>query len=461
MAELVDLAGLDLHRAFHRDRALGDHDDREIGAALVAALDAIADLFDVERLLGHQDHVGAARETGVRRDPTRVTPHHLHDHDPVVALRGRVQAVDGVGGDLHRGVEPEGEVGGRQVVVDRLRHAHHLHAVAREPVRHTERVLAADRDHRADTVAGERRLHPLGTVVGVVRVGARRAENGAAAREEPARRLERQGHRLTLDQPAPTVPVTDELVPLLVALADDGPDHRVEAGAVTPAREHADTHRTPKPEVSCPILRRAAAERSDAEVSRPAEDLSMDNEAPLSTDNDEADAAGSEESEADATAAIEAPDPTETAAIEAPDDARPDTDAQPDSTALNPHEERLRKLAGRVAPYAGPIFAITRGWVSRDSSPHVFAARYLDFAVLTEEHLMFCSTGFFSRKPRRRVFLEPYKQLVIVPRGSEPFRTLRIVGDFASPLLLELKDDANSLAFARELIERVHRGQEP
>ena len=88
-----------------------------------------ADLFDVERVFGEQDDVGAAGEAGVRRDPARVTPHHLDDHHAVVTLRRGVQPVDRVGCDLHCGVEPEREVGGRQVVVDRLRHADHLHAV--------------------------------------------------------------------------------------------------------------------------------------------------------------------------------------------------------------------------------------------------------------------------------------------------------------------------------------------
>ena len=117
-----------------------------------------ADLLDVERLLGHEDHVGAAREPRVRRDPAGVPTHHLHDHHAVVALRGRVQAVDRVGRDLHRGVEAEREVGRREVVVDRLRDADDVHALAGQLVRDAERVLAADRDHRVDAVA--RRASP-------------------------------------------------------------------------------------------------------------------------------------------------------------------------------------------------------------------------------------------------------------------------------------------------------------
>jgi hypothetical protein len=155
----------------------------------------------------------------------------------------------------------------------------------------------------------------------------------------------------------------------------------------------------------------------------------------------------------------------EPAGLPEPADLREEVEAPASAPGLDPpennsHEQQLRKLAGRTAPYDGPIIGITRGWVSRDTKPHVFAARFLDFAVITDEHLMFCSTGFFSRRPRRRVFLEPFKQLGIVAQGPEPHRTLRIVGDFANPLLFELGSDANDLAFARTLLERTRAGRE-
>ena len=194
----------------------------------------------------------------------------------------------------------------------------------------------------------------------------------------------------------------------------------------------------------------------------------MDNEAPLSTDNDEADPARSEEAEPDATSA----DTTETAALGAPaDDALPEDalpeDVPPDDatgvrTTSAPRLGRAQSARAAAAqarrpraPYPGPIIGITRGWVSRDSAPHVFAARYLDFAVLTEEHLMCCSTGFFSRQPRRRVFREPLQRdSSISPRGSEPIphgadrRRLQ-----PSPALRAAGTTPNSLAFAR----RAHR----
>jgi hypothetical protein len=135
--------------------------------------------------------------------------------------------------------------------------------------------------------------------------------------------------------------------------------------------------------------------------------------------------------------------------------ATPDPTDLADFGANNRHVRRLRRLMGRVSPYPGPIVAITRCWVSRDSGWHLFASRFLDFAVLTPEHLVLCSMGFFTRHPRRRVFREPLNRLVILPRGPKPARTLRIVGDFRHPLLFELRDNANSIAFARELCDRT------
>ena len=77
----------------------------------VAARDALADLVDVERALGDEDDIGAARDPRVRGDPARVAAHDLDDDHAVVRLGRRVQAVDRVGRDLHRGVEAEREVG--------------------------------------------------------------------------------------------------------------------------------------------------------------------------------------------------------------------------------------------------------------------------------------------------------------------------------------------------------------
>src|SRR5439155_23644898 len=85
------------------------------------------------------------------------------------------------------------------------------------------------------------------------------------------------------------------------------------------------------------------------------------------------------------------------AAPEAPDAGADESFHADRHQAAAPLERRLRRLSGRKAPYRGPIVATTRGWVSRDSRWHIFASRFLDFAMLTPEHLVLCSTGFFTR----------------------------------------------------------------
>src|SRR5207247_5904479 len=91
VAELVDLAlvlgAVDL-------AALADDDDREVLPARVPLLDLAADLLHVDGALGGRDHVGAPGDPAHDGDPPRVAPHHLDDHDAVVRLGGRVQAVD-------------------------------------------------------------------------------------------------------------------------------------------------------------------------------------------------------------------------------------------------------------------------------------------------------------------------------------------------------------------------------
>src|SRR6266702_8989662 len=91
MAELVLLATV--HEALELV-ALRDDDDREVLAALMSAADVVAGLVDRDRLLGDQDHVGAASDPAHYGDPARVTAHHLHDHHAVVRLGRRVEPVD-------------------------------------------------------------------------------------------------------------------------------------------------------------------------------------------------------------------------------------------------------------------------------------------------------------------------------------------------------------------------------
>ena len=88
-----------------------------------------------------------------------------------MTLGGGVQAVDRLAGHVQRGVESERNVGGAQIVVDRLRHADHVDAVGLQPARDAQRVLAADRDHALKVVALKCLPDALDAVLAPVRIG--------------------------------------------------------------------------------------------------------------------------------------------------------------------------------------------------------------------------------------------------------------------------------------------------
>ena len=75
------------------------------------------------------------------------------------------------------------------------------------------------------------------------RVGARRAEDRPAARQDAADLGHPERHRHVLERALPAVAEPDELVTVDAdALADDRADDRVETGAVAAAGEHPDSH---------------------------------------------------------------------------------------------------------------------------------------------------------------------------------------------------------------------------
>src|SRR6476469_1135331 len=242
MAERVLLAGQQLLLAALGQRALGDHDDRRV-LTLEPPLDPVDDLVDVEVPLRHQDHVRAAGEAGVQRDPAGVAAHDLDDQGAVVRLGGGAQPVDGLGRDVHRGVEAEGVVGGAEVVVDGLRHTDHADAVVGQPLRDAEGVLAADRDQGVDLELGEDLPDPLDAAVDLVRVGPRRAEDRAAAGQDVLDLVEPDRLDEALDRALPAVAETDGVPPVgLDALADHGANDRVESWAVTATCEQSNAH---------------------------------------------------------------------------------------------------------------------------------------------------------------------------------------------------------------------------
>src|SRR5437879_773218 len=59
----------------------------------------------------------------MQSDPTRISPHDLKDHYPVVRSCGRVQPIESLSGDIDRSHKSECQFGRGKIVVDRFRHA--------------------------------------------------------------------------------------------------------------------------------------------------------------------------------------------------------------------------------------------------------------------------------------------------------------------------------------------------
>ena len=167
--------------------------------------------------------------------------HRLDDEDAAVRLRGRVAAIDGFGGHVHRGVEAERVVGAVQVVVDRLRHADDGKLeLGGEPRGHAERILAADRHERVELL--ERLAHAVDAAVELVGVRARRADDRPALVQDPRDLVPAERLQVRVDHPAPAVQHANRLVPVLPQAAADGADDRIQARAIAAPSEHPHPH---------------------------------------------------------------------------------------------------------------------------------------------------------------------------------------------------------------------------
>jgi hypothetical protein len=120
-------------------------------------------------------------------------------------------------------------------------------------------------------------------------------------------------------------------------------------------------------------------------------------------------------------------------------------------------EARLRRLVGDDEP----VIAWTQGWVSRQVRLHrVLAARTLDFAVLTDRNLLLFSTGFFTRRARRRVYASRLERISVADDAVRKGRRLRVSSRQAHPLWFELRPTERADAFADALMARVRAEQQ-
>jgi hypothetical protein len=130
--------------------------------------------------------------------------------------------------------------------------------------------------------------------------------------------------------------------------------------------------------------------------------------------------------------------------------------------APSPREHRIGARLGRLVGDEESVVTWTRGWVSREGRFHtMLAARTLDFGVVTDRSLQLYSTGFFTRRPRRRVYSSRFERIFVAhDDGRHGRRRLRISSRSTAPLWFELDASERAAEFARALLARA-RSQEP
>ena len=109
--------------AFFGRGPLRDDDHGALRPRFLAPHDLVGDLGIFKGYFRDENHIGAARETAVERDPTRMASHHFEHHDALVAGGRRVEPIHGISHTGDSRVEAERHRGGFQIVVNSLGHA--------------------------------------------------------------------------------------------------------------------------------------------------------------------------------------------------------------------------------------------------------------------------------------------------------------------------------------------------
>jgi len=144
-----------------------------------------------------------------------------------------------------------------------------------------------------------------------------------------------------------------------------------------------------------------------------------------------------------------------------PDDPEPSpepvSEASPDAARLPASmPTRAERIASRLQRLIGEdetLLVWAQGWVWRESKlPRLLAARTLDFAALTDRSLVMYSTGFFTRRPRRRVYNTRLDQIFVIDAHAARGRRLRVTSRNGSPVWLELRSTERATTFADALI---------
>jgi len=223
-----------------------------------AALDALADhrnnRFWIEGNFGDQNHVCTAGDACMKRDETGVATHQLEHHHPVMRLGGGMELVDGFRGGGDRGVESESHFRAANVVVDGFGDADDRRAFliefmgdAQGPVsaQDKKRIHFEMLDPPDDLIRDvDHHLFAIPDDLPGIRVAAvRRAQDRAAAREQPAHAVDGERHDPLLIHKT-IIPVANPQN-LTVIFVNGGlhrsADDRVQTGRVTAPGQDSDS----------------------------------------------------------------------------------------------------------------------------------------------------------------------------------------------------------------------------
>lgn len=213
----------------------------------------LADDIEIELDLGDQDDIRARCEPRVEGDPARVAAHELDDHDAVMRGGRRVHSIERFGRDMDRGLEPEGDVGAVEVVVDGFGNPNAVDPRRGVGLSNGHRPVAPDDDQCLDLADLQVRdahirqvsiddfpvfvlAHWVPARVGLV-VG---PEDRAPHREDVGDIIDVERAYPVLDQPEEPVLDPEDFDPVVDGVFDDGSDDCVEPGAIPAAREDSD-----------------------------------------------------------------------------------------------------------------------------------------------------------------------------------------------------------------------------
>jgi len=107
--------------------ALGRYHNAERFAFAAAFQNVVYNHFIIVRDFRHQYNIAPARNGGTQGNPPRIAAHGFHNHYPVVALGGGVQAVNGFRGNGQGGVKAEGLVRRAEVVINGFGNGYNRH----------------------------------------------------------------------------------------------------------------------------------------------------------------------------------------------------------------------------------------------------------------------------------------------------------------------------------------------